>query len=149
MMNPPNQVIYKENGKYKLYDSSIKQLIRDSDKKYIDICSKRSTRNLSGARINIYGYCPLKSAVYGLYLDEKKNINRYNSAIKKLREGIDELQSLMDESIGWYLQYDVYWKYLLDAGYSPLDKDISLCYNPFKSLLIPFSLIWSFWAPRA
>jgi len=124
MMNPPNQVIYKENGKYKLYDSSIEQLILDSDKEYIDICSKKSKRNLLGGRINIYGYAPLNTAVFGLYFDEKKNVNRYNSAIKKLREGIDELQSLMDESIGWYLQYDVYWKYLLDDRYTPLDKEL-------------------------
>jgi len=124
MMNPPNQVIYKENGKYKLYDSGIEQLILDSDKEYIDICSKKSKRNLLGGRINIYGYDPLNTAVFDLYFDEKKNVNRYNSAIKKLREGIDDLQSLMDESIGWYLQYDVYWKYLLDGSYSTLDKEL-------------------------
>ena len=124
MMVPPNQVIYKENGKYKLCDSSIEQLILDSDKEYIDICSKRSKRNLLGGRINIYGYRPLKSAVYSLYLDEKKNIDRYNSAIKKLQKGIDELQSLMDESIGWHLTYDLYWKYLLDDSFSTLDKEI-------------------------
>ncbi len=136
MMMPPNSVIYRENGKYKLHKSSVNRLVVDSDKKYIDKASKKDTKIVEGGRINIYGFKPVKTDFYKLFLNkkEKENIDRFNMAIEKLREGIGELQSLMDNSIGYYMAYDLVKKHYDDATYPLLDRElfIILCYYDFK-----------------
>ena len=122
MMMPPNKVIYRENGKYKLYDISIGKLFADSDKKSIDKLNKLSMKNLEGGRLNIYGLLRAKGSYFNP--ESKENIERFNNAIGKLREGIDELQTLMDESIGYYMTYDTFGKYINDEKYSVLDRNL-------------------------
>jgi len=133
MMAPPNQVIYRENGKYKLYDSSVEKLIVDSDKQYIDGLSKLGRKNLEGGRINIYGLLRAK----GIHFDPLSEINnsRFNKAVKNLRKGIDELQSLMRESISDYIFDDTFLNYINDEKYPVLDRNILKILHSF--LILP------------
>jgi len=125
LMLPPNKIIYRENGKYKLHSTGLGKLLAESDKDYIDSSSKVSIKNIEGGRINIYGYLPIK----GISFDPggEEQTKKFKEAETKLIEGVDALQSLMNESLSWYMDYDLYSSLLLNKKkYSPLDRGLLL-----------------------
>jgi len=132
MIIPPNNAIYLEDGRYKLHKKIYEMLFIRSDKQYIDELSQLGKKKLKGGRINIYGLLRAK----GIHFDPLSEINtsRFNKAVENLRKGIDELQSLMNESISDYIFYDTFLNYINDEKYPLLDRNILKILHSFLLL---------------
>ena len=102
----------------------MEKILEETDKRYIDVCSKVSSKNFFGGSVNVYGFYKPQSELFNF--DSEENIIRFNNAVQKLREGMNEIQALIDEGIGWNLAYDVFMKYLKNKKYPVLDRQLFL-----------------------
>lgn len=120
LMRPPNNILYRGNGKYKLNKIGFNKVSIESDKKYIENQGKISVKNIDGGKINLYGYQPLKSNKFNP--DSKENQVKYKNALVKISEGINELQALMDNSTGYFLADSRYLKVIKDRDIPLIER---------------------------
>lgn len=136
MMRPPNNVIYLENGKYKLRDAYIDVILPVNDRGMIEQFGK-NIRSYDEGKTNLYGLQNLHDYYFDSIDNEVKVVipeeikEKIDNAVAKLREGINELQKINDYTLGWSLSNDSSIAFLKEKKYPLLDRQLLSIYRSF------------------
>lgn len=161
MLTNPDRILSRYRGKYIVNDQIVKQLYAKNDIKIIEHLSKQNVKNYENGRVNLYGNLPnefeyldhnqkksndrpkiegkktecadedILKAIEKLAKETEIKQKKFEKAINKIREGMDELQKLTNPPLGWSISEDKSLNCITDERYPLIDRQLLIIFRAY------------------